>query len=129
MKQRSIKFIMTICMTLGVLVCSNATVLAGNAYKQESGSAGSVSVIVEAGFNGKTAYSYVSASDYVNANMSGTIRYTNSNGGANSLFQGGFEEQMYGRLERTCEGNVIQILCTFLVASADGEYENIFIAR
>lgn len=104
----------------GVLLATNIVAFAGSGYEQSSGSAGSTRVTAEVGFNGTNAYAKVTATDYVDARMNGTVTWY----GASGPISGGFDQRTYGEVSRNCPTDVIGVNCQFDVSSNDGSWSH-----
>lgn len=119
-KGKRIKKMAALMAACGMLSATNLVAFAGSAWDQASGKAGSTGVIAEVGFNGKTAYAKVRATDYVDVSMYGTVYCIGVSGYV--VLSGAFTQGTYGEAWRACDEDVYQADCLFHVLSADGEW-------
>lgn len=120
MKGKRIKKMAALMAACGMLFATNLVAFAGSAWDQGSGNAGSTGVKAEVGFNGQTAYAKVTATDYVDAKMNGTVYYYGAAGPV--VLSGAFTQGTYGEAWQACAGDVYLATCSFYVLSADGEW-------
>lgn len=117
--KRVIKGITTVILSVSILLGTTMSVLA--AYEGISSTAGSTGVYCEVGFNGNSAYAYVSANDDVDAHMEGTVLF--SNGKTRALY-GGFDQRTYGQVSVSWDYVVLSASCDFTVVSEDGVFRH-----
>ncbi len=100
-----------------VMVLSvNLVAFAATCYDDSVGYAGATRVKVEVGFSGKSAYAKVTASDYVDGSMEGTV-YCKSDKG---IIQKSFSQRTYDEFSASYSSDVEVISCDFNIVGNDG---------
>lgn len=122
MKKNRRNRIFGLLLTLSLFVSANTVSYAASG--EMKGNAGSVSVIARAGFNGGNVYANYNASDYVDARIIGSCRFTAASGVSGRDFSSNFEQRTYGAVEINYPNTVIHLICTYKVYSNDGNWVN-----
>ena len=122
MKGRFIKSAAACMAVAAIVFFSSVTAYAGSGYEEASGYAGSTKVTSEVGFNGKSGYAIVSASDNVDARMEGEAVYFDGKEMQVKPFSGGFEQRTYGDTGTSCPYDIGIISCIVDISSSDGEW-------
>ncbi len=94
----------------------STNIVAFAAYKEAGGYAGSTWIEAEVGFSGKNAYAKVTAMDYVDADMQGTVLFHSGKGS----IQKSFSQKTYDEFSASYSGNVYFVDCEFDIVSNDG---------